>query len=453
MPKIFRGWVPTVSGFLSFGTVGNSTYPSPARQSNVEDDSHRFLACYQKRVQTDALIPAPFWARGALSRLLTGDESRIFFVCVAQASNIPCSHGSSLKGCIFAVFGPKNWRAGTRDTVERYMGKLEEWRSLRHSSGLQQHIEKDFLEVCESLKTQCHFYCDFELPRNGLCTITPPHDPLFPWGDIDPSKTSKKDDSIRELVAQSYFFLRDIVHTHQHHPPNADKIITVYPVNSSENNEWIAKIQNSLFRKAIEFKRTRTAERCTSALGILAYLRTLNKVSADCFEKSNLMPAICDDNLEVSMQTTLQELAAERDWYRYRRNIILTTIFGIIGLVIATSGVVAIFGAEQEVISRAKSLDSKVVSLLAVFSSAPLSFSISIIVVFYAVSFAVRRKLGKFGPYRYLLTLFSPLSQSAAAAWLFAIGVIVFLIFYLLIVSGVPAFLSDYFWCIISDLP
>ena len=91
---VFKGWVPTVGGRLSFELVGQTSHPSKTYPPiNVEGERSRYIVCYQKRNLGDALFPS-------LLEFLRLNRSSLMFVCFASSSNVAEDDDASLEGRI-----------------------------------------------------------------------------------------------------------------------------------------------------------------------------------------------------------------------------------------------------------------------------------------------------------------------------------------------------------------
>jgi hypothetical protein len=54
--KSFRGWLPTITGRLSFSIFGQTSYPTKTRCANVADEHSRYLVIVQRRDTGDAIL-------------------------------------------------------------------------------------------------------------------------------------------------------------------------------------------------------------------------------------------------------------------------------------------------------------------------------------------------------------------------------------------------------------
>ncbi|MDF1794748.1 MAG: hypothetical protein P1U88_22760, partial [Thalassobaculaceae bacterium] len=56
MTRKFIGWIPNVSGNLSFSAFGNTSYPSRPMFANAADKNTRYMIAWQKRNTADYIF-------------------------------------------------------------------------------------------------------------------------------------------------------------------------------------------------------------------------------------------------------------------------------------------------------------------------------------------------------------------------------------------------------------
>ena len=81
----FKGWIPTLSGRLSFDVAGEEFFPEPPcwMINEIDDDSHRLIGCHQVR---NGLDPIDLPLVKHFPRLMRGFGRNHFF-CLARTSN------------------------------------------------------------------------------------------------------------------------------------------------------------------------------------------------------------------------------------------------------------------------------------------------------------------------------------------------------------------------------
>ena len=129
-------------------------------------------------------------------------------------------------------------------------------------------------------------------------------------------------EALRPLVAQCFYFLRDITHRHHHHSKRSDAITSVWGAN--DPSRWIRETLYELHRRVIVARRVRSPRGQEDALGFLAYASTFEQVIAGPFRKSlplheqTLVPVYQTANLKDSISATL-EVKRRR---RIQRNVV-----------------------------------------------------------------------------------------------------------------------------------
>src|SRR6266849_3244457 len=106
MPTIFHGWIPTVSGALSFSTFGDVSHPPRAISANRTDRSNRYLVCYRARDCSDTILPL----RSFFGPLFLNLRGKLWFVCVAESRTMPLAGRETLLGRVFIFHDKKIWR-------------------------------------------------------------------------------------------------------------------------------------------------------------------------------------------------------------------------------------------------------------------------------------------------------------------------------------------------------
>ncbi|WP_163133851.1 hypothetical protein [Agarivorans sp. Alg241-V36] len=323
MSNSYVGWVPTVGGRLSFSIIGNS-YTATANRS---DCSKRYILSYQSKSLSDsALLPDFIWP-------FFNKSSKFTFVCSGTASNAPSSLEAPLEGRI-VVFD--NGDDGISD-FESELNKRQH--RIQLSDDSLETIQKDIENIISyQVKQAAIAKFDFSLQRDGKVSISNPEskDGL----EITPEEYDS-------LAAQSFFFLKDLCHVHQHHHSQTDTMVDLYR-NDSET-PWREETIRALYRHVLSFKRNPSIESYTSALGVLAYLKTF--ISKHFNEENSKEEArrsliLDNDNIEKSILINKERLHYQHD---NRRSLKLSTanlFFLLIALVISMSGMGQVFNLQ-----------------------------------------------------------------------------------------------------------
>lgn len=251
---IFKGWVPTATGRLSFTAFGDTDYPTKYRRyGNV----NRFCVV-QKRSLLDTALPLPFSGRFArvireyASRAISGLSGDFIFVMLGSVEETT----NSADGFLFIVSCRRN-----REVLERLETKL-----ANLSFGYDIH-PYDYENAIGFLDEEASRYARFSLLRSGECLI-----------EIENRSSEQRASRLDNIVAnQLFFFLKDCFHKHQHHHPTHDAILPIYPVSDEMDNSWISRTQYRLYRQIIRFKRYKDHKTLYRASGVLAYAQAFEQ--------------------------------------------------------------------------------------------------------------------------------------------------------------------------------
>jgi hypothetical protein len=344
---IYRGWVPTVGGRLSFDVFGKGSHPRRPHIANKSDENTRFVLCSQKRFLADTPLPLRH-----LSTKLLGMDGNFKLVCVGSSPNNSTHVEADLVGTLF-IFKMKRWSdksVGIKKFFNEMIAKLSTYDSRLHGS-LKSAFNDDYLRTLASFEKKADFHVKFNLTRSGVATLWIPKyqeirpdapritdisecNPTFfekaitliskgierlqavfsPCTEFIRSKEDperQKNDLRREICQQLFFFLKDITHNHQHHDPYTDTMSLLYQLqNATDDYFWRSDTLRNLYRMVLNYKRSMREEVFASALGILAYLKSFYKISAtelrqsensDFIKFHGLSPRLSDNLLAQSI--------------------------------------------------------------------------------------------------------------------------------------------------------
>lgn len=278
---LYKGWVPTVVGHLSFTSFGDTEYPTKSVRFGKWD---RF-SIVQHRSLLDATFPLPafgrfgIWFRERLTRLLFGLSGDFYFVMIGDWVD----RENELRGYVFAI--PK---IDFAKNPEEFRVKLA---NLPQGPNFSSTHSEDFRDYIYS---KAMASCRFSLKRSGEALIDTAND----LGDLQ----SREIDYL--FASQFYYFLKDCFHKHQHHDPTHDAIVPLFRVYNLEDTEWIKKTQFRMFRHIVRFKRFRDQKTLYRASGVLAYAQAFEKN----FKFSNQTQKFRTIELEKSLSIRRDEI-------------------------------------------------------------------------------------------------------------------------------------------------
>jgi hypothetical protein len=275
--KHFRGWIPTVSGALSFSVFGETRHPSRAVVANVADDRIRYVAVYQFRDAADVLVPF----RSILSPFLFGIDGRIWFAFLAHTEHVTGKHQYHLVGRAFMFTDLTRWKREVRPGLEGFQRHLRNFLFHDHVN-LGNYASSQYANITDLCTRTCSFFADVKIRRSGTTDLSFP----FPLevgrgAPVLPSDPVKLSHIVKILASQLFFFLKDIGHRHQHHQETTDQIVLLYEVQGGDDDTWRNNTLFSIYRKVIQIKRDPHISTFSDALGLIAYAESFAKISHD----------------------------------------------------------------------------------------------------------------------------------------------------------------------------
>lgn len=277
----YAGWVPTITGQLSFSLIGLGGGSPDCVTANVEfldsevGHPRRRVALAQRRVTRDMpytqfpvvqLCPAiaanflligetrpaarPMVKQGAVS---TRDDE--IGVLVGEVVVIPhqSDHPDAEKRFLsrirrqIAEVGDATPRAVIGPDA-RLNKEAENWLSEAGAASLQTARAR------------------FELYRTGEVRIELTH--TMPIISDDPDEQAAFDDI---LASQIYYFIKDVSHRHYHHRKASDNLLPLTRIVADDDTSWRRETLWSLARAILEMRRSGKLPGHKSALGVLAY--------------------------------------------------------------------------------------------------------------------------------------------------------------------------------------
>jgi hypothetical protein len=337
MPSIFRGWIPTVSGALSFSALGDANYLPRAISANRSDRHTRYLVCFRGRDCSDIVLPF----KKILGPKLLGLQGKLWFVCIASSTSVIAGDQDTINGRVFIFSNKTKWNDELLPILRSAQNRLRAYQ-YGIDGALQNYFQQTFDELIDELPSLSSFNVVFAISRKGFCEIHVEDDmkisndaPRIP--DIQP----RRNHVTHILAAQIFFFLRDIGHRHQHHNPNTDTIVDVWPDNPEDPFEWKLQTLFSLYRKVISYKRLRERSSFASSLGVVAYADTFRGIiefDAPAAER-NRLPKFYSENVTSSIQAIDEEMRRRHEQIQYASQITRELLLASFGLIIAITAI------------------------------------------------------------------------------------------------------------------
>lgn len=295
---VFKGWIPTLAGSLTFDRFGHARFPSRSVGVSIGKATCRSVFCFQRRILKDGVIPC--WAL----RVFYKTHSKFCFVAAGRVDQ-----SDALSGHVY-IF---SYTAGPKET--RWKALRQNINNKRNPAALLQRTYASCegpVEWWESYQQQTHpslfskawFVCDFTIERCGITTITVSKPEQFQ--PHLPTDLSERQKQIFDLANQVFFFLRDVTHAHQHHPETIDTMTGLYlATGNNPDAECLCQTAHHLFRFVVEYKQRRDALFCYASKGVIAYLGSLLTIIA---QKNATPPTYEFRFLQQSLDTKISEL-------------------------------------------------------------------------------------------------------------------------------------------------
>lgn len=274
----FKGWLPTITGKLSFSRIQSHKATSGYIEVyNTFDYVRRDIVAIQKRWSFDAPISAKLFDK-------FGKRSEHqFFILRANddVAHMPSSNMATknpdfvedkhalLSGKIF-IYMPLNARlrrtqvdkskTSLHETILKFNKKVQSAKIARRRIP-DANFEVDQLVRQGSIR-DIFIVVNFSLLRSGEAKFEVERRN----GKLSPSLTDNK------ICNHAYFFLRDLIHRHYHHEAKSDNTLKTHPA-SNDDYTWRRNTLYGLVRLALIARQENNPEKCKNALGIVAYAK------------------------------------------------------------------------------------------------------------------------------------------------------------------------------------
>lgn len=244
--------MPNATGNLSFSLIGIDGQPSACLCRHFVSDGRRRILVQQRRNLSDNLLFKK--KRDSATTVHNFD-----FTMLAISGGHGPDRVGVLRGWIFVHEG---------STIDDLL-----------SDGHQIDIRAERSNAAATAR----FAVSFRLYRTGRLELRAPTQ--FGLRDVRFGHQEKllPDEALQPLVAQCFYFLRDITHRHQHHSNQSDTLTTVWP--AQDRSLWIRETLYELHRRVLMLRRQRSPRGQEDALGILAYVSAFESAIAEPFRK------------------------------------------------------------------------------------------------------------------------------------------------------------------------
>lgn len=340
----FIGWIPNLRGRLSFNAIGSSTKPYPYTKS-VESEFN--LVSQSNRKLNDSALPrflrmslfefkySPLRLFSRLSKTIeklsyhSGDFKFSFYY--RESDGIQCNG--------YVIIEPNaNLSSKSCDGIL----KDQELLKSMNIDGIQQILDRSL--VITKIK----------IDRDGFCELDNLYVRKVRSGDLlwTSSVVDGFNQFIEEAIHQTYYFIKDVCHQHQHHDSKTDNLLPLVSCEDRNINrvyeELSIKIFKSLYRLILKKRRSDSIKDFYSMKGILCYLKSFRtivskrKIAVDNFHLED------DVFLSGSIEARSNCISASRD----RKKSFISMIPSIISLPVSILAICFAFSSMVMIYSR-----------------------------------------------------------------------------------------------------
>ena len=301
----YFGWIPSVSGWLSFSHAGSVTTSHYILKASAFNNTLPDKAGVQALVihQNRNLSDRPFSTFPLLAKRGRGKRGFWdFFACLRINEG---SGEQTLRGRVWVFSSTK--QSEERSKIADCIAGLKTLPDTEFSN-LQSRLDR------EAKEGKCLWYCvEVVIHRDGLCSI----------GEVTRSDITEKSSlrvaSSRLCAFEVHSFVKDVFHKHKYHAPDDDTIAPMIEITQSNRGdaatarlEWAKKTTHYLHSTVVNFSRnTQQIEALQDAKGILSYLDSFQKTH----QPNNPNPSLNVACLESSIKNSIdKEDFVRKDW-------------------------------------------------------------------------------------------------------------------------------------------
>lgn len=259
--KTYAGWVPNITGQLSFSLIGLRGGSGGCVTANDEivpdaNPPHRIVLLTQKRVTRD--IPLPFrlfFPAREKQYILVAETAGTKRPTLANGKVEACPDElGMLKGKVFVV--PYH-----HDETERRFAK-------RTVAAVRKVIVSAALRGSDIVALRDEVFQALGRGRQSGVTILEASFELYRTGELRVTIPASERPA---LARQVYYFVKDASHRHYHHRRSSDNLLPLCPAPPDDDETWRRNTLWALTRTVLEARRRDKLEGYKSAIGVLAY--------------------------------------------------------------------------------------------------------------------------------------------------------------------------------------
>lgn len=290
----YAGWVPNVSGHLSFNLVDpHGSLPTYNYQPDLA--SPRLVALHRERLAQD--YPFPDWLMRRVRPSARQDFILLAQSCTAQTPLLDDDkprtiddQNGVLMGVVAVLPSERGKEASrTRETLLRGVDERIADSIAAYASGIADAApitERLLGEIQQVRDRVACYFLRFALFRTGELRI---------WFDLGEflgrdlnvlPPTPEECEAASPIAPQVYYFIKDMLHAHYHHHEKSDQLLPLTRLESAPDsfddseNAWRYATLRGLVRVVVELRQGRSLNGHKRAIGIIAYAKAFQCILA-----------------------------------------------------------------------------------------------------------------------------------------------------------------------------
>ncbi len=322
-----QGWIPTVSGYLSFKSARNANIPGRCTYlqflNSLTPGANGEIWSLQKRNLSDRPFDIDTPGIGRLRVFGGSRKISCLFAGTHDQGGADGTPVNKLSGVV--VFVPRMYQ-NILESLWENLAPKDDTAARRSLLDLQQLVQKfvDGQIRDVNLPRSLFLVAQLEVERNGTAEVR-----------VDEKRLAEHEDAVlRRFAFEVFSFAKDLLHTHKFHSVHDDAIVVAYDVDEPENGagNWQLRTAKNLHRSVVSTLQTASeAHVLLDALGRLAYLDSFLTSHASALRAGSFNTG----QLRTVIQTKL-DLAAQTIAYQSsRRQLAPTLMFAMAAVLVA----------------------------------------------------------------------------------------------------------------------
>lgn len=259
--KTYAGWVPNITGQLSFSLIGLRGGSGGCVTANDEivadaNPPHRIVLLSQKRVTRD--IPLPF------RLFFPAREKQYILVSETAATRRPTLVDGKVEACPDEL----GMLTGKVFIVPYHHDETERRFARQTTAAVRRIIVSAALRGADMIALRDEVFQALGRGRQSGVTILEAAFELYRTGELRVTIGASERPA---LARQVYYFIKDASHRHYHHRRSSDNILPLCPTTPEDDETWRRNTLWALTRTVLEARRRDKLEGYKSAIGVLAY--------------------------------------------------------------------------------------------------------------------------------------------------------------------------------------